>query len=134
MADAALAGREAGAVRSARGLRALWRGELPLRFVFWICNVAVHFVVNAARAAIEWWGGHALDESDAFRGVLDLFAVVLIVLYAVYTVVAWVGLWRSAGRYRGRRLWRVLARLSVVASVASTGAALGAEVFLTELR
>lgn len=114
-------------MRSGHGLRALWRGELPLRVVFWICNVAVHVVVNAVLAAIEWWGGHALDEPDAFRGALDLFAVVLIVLYAVYTVVAWVGLWRSAGRYRGRRLWRVLA------SVASAGAALGAVVFLTEL-
>lgn len=119
-------------MRSRRGLRALWRGELPLRFVFWICNAVVHVVVNAVLAGIEWWGGRAFDEPDAFRGLLDLFAVVLIVLYAVYTVVAWVGLWRSAGGYSGLRLWRVLARLTVIGSVAVLGAMTAAEVFVPD--
>ena len=133
MADAPLNDHEPSEVRSAHGVRAMWRGELPLRFVFWVLNVAVHVFVNAVLAAVEWWGGHAFDEPDAFRGLLDFFVVLVIVLYAVYTVTAWVGLWRSAGRYRGRRLWRALARLTVIAGVASTGAVLLAEAFIPEL-
>ena len=120
-------------VRSTHGIRAVWRGELPLRFVFWVLNVAVHVFVNAVLAAVGWWGGHAFDEPDAFRGLLDLFVALVIVLYAVYTVIAWVGLWRSAGRYPGRRLWRRLARLAVIASVVFTGAAIAGEVFISEL-
>ena len=114
--------------RSGRGLRALWRGEFPLRFVFWVLNVGVHVFVNAVLAGLEWWGERALDEPDAFRGAIDLFAVAIIVLYAVYTVVAWVGLWRSAGRYPGWRLWRSLARLTVIASVLWIVAAVVADV------
>lgn len=114
--------------RSPRGLRALWRGALPLRFVFWVLNVAVHVVVNAALAGVEWWGERSLDEP----GAIDLVVVVVIVLYAAYTVVAWVGLWRSAGRYPGRRLWRVLARLTVIGSVAVLGAMTAAEVFIPD--
>ena len=119
-------------VRSAHELRALWRGVLPLRFVFWVLNVAVHIFVNALLAGVEWSGGHAFDEPDAFRGLLDAFAALVIVLYAVYTVIAWVGLWRSAGRYPGRRLWRFLARLAVIATVALTGAAIAGELFISE--
>ena len=117
-------------VRSAHGLRALWRGVLPLRVVFWGLNVAVHVLVNALLAGVEWWGGHAFDDPDSFRGLIDVFAIVVGVLYAVYTVIAWVGLWRSAGRYPGRRLWRFLARLAVIASVVLTGAAIAGEVFI----
>ena len=129
MPEAALNGRAPGAARSAHGLRALWRGALPLRLVFWVLNVAVHAAVNAVLAALEWWGGQAYDEADAFRGPLDLFAVLVVVLYAVYAVIAWVGLWRSAGRYPGRRLWRGLARLAAIAGVVFTGAAIAGEVF-----
>ena len=59
MPEAALNYREPSAARSAHGLRALWRGALPLRFVFWVLNVAVHVAVNAVLAALEWWGGQA---------------------------------------------------------------------------
>ena len=63
----------------------------PRRFVFWVLNVAVHVFVNALLAGVEWWGGHAFDEPDTFRVLLDPFAALVIVLYAVYTVIAWVG-------------------------------------------
>ena len=129
MTDATVNDRERSELRSAHGLRALWRGKLPLRFVFWVLNVAVHVLVNAVLAAVEWWGGRAFDES---RWVLDLLVVLVILLYAVYTIVAWVGLWLSAGHYPGRRVWRVLARLTVLASVVWIGAAIAAEVFISE--
>lgn len=117
------------AVACPRALRALWRGELPLRFVFWVLNAAAHLAINAVMTGVDWWLSQIFPDPDEWRGAFDAGALIVVAVYAAYTVIAWVGLWRSAGHYNGPRLWRTLARFSVILSVAWFALALGAWLF-----
>jgi hypothetical protein len=84
-------------------LRALWFGDLPLGDAFWTYAVTVGLAINLLTTLlllvlISW----------------DRPIAALVVGYAFsvpYTVVALVGVWRSAARYDGARIHADLARI-----------------------
>ena len=97
-------------------------------FVFWVLTVGVHAVVNSVMTTIEWWGTVSRHDPDSWRGMVDVVAIAVALGYGIYTIIVWVGLWRSAGRYPGRRIWRFLARFTVVAGIAFAITAITAEI------
>jgi hypothetical protein len=81
-------------------LISLWRGDVPLWRVYWVCGVLTNFlwlVVIALAAATN----------------IQLLEFVLVVLNVIYSLFIMVAIWRSAGRYAGNRIWGDLARVSV---------------------
>lgn len=83
-------------------LRALWRGDLPLREAFWMWAVTIGLIVN-------------LVSTILFLVLItrDQPWVALVLGYALsvpYNIVAVVGVWRSAARYQGSNVHADLAR------------------------
>jgi len=88
-------------------VKALWKGELPLARAFW--EFAVVYVTLA----------NIFATGTAFAVIAaDLPAVLaagIFLLPVPYTVVAVVGVWRSADAYRGPPHWARLARIAALA-------------------
>jgi len=93
-----------------RGMKQLWRGELPLAKAFWGWAVVGAVVVNGATTGL-------------FIALLsyDLPILALLVGYGLsvpYNVVALVGVWRAADRHPGARLWAEVARYAAALGLA----------------
>lgn len=86
--------------------RRAWRGQTPLRVVFWGYGVAVSLVLltlHATAFALEQW----------------IFQQILILTSAAYTIWILVAIWRCA--QRADPFWGMLARLLTVAWGLNTG-------------
>ena len=93
-----------------RGLRQLWRGDLPLAKAFWGWAAVGGVVVNGVTTGL-------------FIALLsqDLPVLSLLVGYGLsvpYNVVALVGVWRSADRHPGGRLLAEVARYAAAVGLA----------------
>jgi hypothetical protein len=87
-------------------LTRLWDGDLSLAVTFWIWIFSANIICNALFFYIL-----ITFESKILAQLIFLPA-------AIYFVVAYVGLWRSANKYKGRKIWASLARLqSLMAGV-----------------
>jgi hypothetical protein len=87
-------------------MRALWNGKLPLVQAFW--EYAVLYVALANIIATV--ASFAVLASD----LPPALAVGVFLLPVPYTVVAVVGVWRSASAYEGPEHWANLARTAAV--------------------
>jgi hypothetical protein len=87
-------------------LRSLWLGELPLGEAFWTWAIGVALLVNLTTSVLFL----ALISVD--RPWAALF--VGYVLSVPYSVLAVVGVWRSAARYQGHAGHADLARIATV--------------------
>lgn len=90
-----------------RGLKDLWRGQLPLETAFWRYAILYGLVLNAVAT------GAALVL--ILRDASIALAVILHLLPVPYSVVAMCGVWRSADRYSGPKVNATAARAGVVA-------------------
>lgn len=83
-------------------MKALWRGDLPLRQAFWdyamIYGVLVNLVATGAYLGLSSAGLHPGIGLAVFFSPLP------------YNVAVVVGVWRSAARYTGPAHWADLAR------------------------
>ncbi len=79
----------------------LWRGDVPLRYTYWIGGV-LGGPIGTILARVALLSGSL---------ILQLLAFVLL---AGQYILMFVAIWRSAGKYRGNRIWAHLARLSLV--------------------
>jgi hypothetical protein len=87
-------------------MKALWRGQLPLKRAFW------EFAVLYAALANVFATGAAFAALAA-----DLHIVVVVMIFLLplpYVIVAIVGVWRSAETYQGPPHWAALARYATV--------------------
>ena len=83
----------------------LWNGQLPLVRAYWLFGFGASMFWRLVEAILA----------------LNPGAVQLVVVCELcYFVVAWTGIWRSAGLYRGRRVWRGMARMSVTWGIVMT--------------
>lgn len=79
----------------------LWRGDVPLRFTYWIGGV-LGSLLGTILASLAILSGSL---------ILQLLAFVLLAGHYIFMLVA---IWRSAGKYPGHRIWAHLARASLV--------------------
>lgn len=86
-------------------MRALWRGEVPLRVVFWWHAMVVGTFLNVL-ATFLFVALQSLDMPDP----VGLAAFFLPVPYNVFIAIA---VWRSAGRYAGPLPMAHIARIAV---------------------
>ena len=86
-------------------VRALWRGEVPLRVAFWWHAMAVGTLLNVL-ATLLFVALQSLEMPDP----VGLAAFFLPVPYNVFIVVA---VWRSADRYTGPLSVAHMARVAV---------------------
>jgi hypothetical protein len=84
-------------------IRRAWRGEEGLATTYWLFGVCG---IGIFRATLSWT--QALVWINAVIGLVAL----------IYSVFAYIAIWRSAKRYRGPALWANLARVMVVVSAA----------------
>lgn len=89
-----------------RNLTALFRGEMPLDRAFWEFAIAYGTTANivATIAAI----------GAAAAGLPDILVIGIFLTPLPYTLVAVLGVLRSANRYLGPPKWRHLATVAVV--------------------
>lgn len=83
----------------------LWRGEIGLASAFW-----EYAIVFGTFAAVVTTG---LAYGAFVAGASLWFAVALFFLSVPYTILATVGVWRSADRYQGPPVWAHAARVAV---------------------
>ena len=96
-------------------VRSLWKGEIRLVITYWIYGVVGGVVFNVLFALFESTGVY---ESDEF-GVLGVVGLLLLVSWIVYSVLVFVGIWRSANNYQGPGHWAALAKIMVVVGAVS---------------
>ncbi len=82
---------------------ALWRGEKPLRQVFWIYGFAVVLLFK--------WSVRALEDTGYSQNPIYFATAAAAVVYSVFVVIA---VWRSAWRFEGEKFWAYAARAAVV--------------------
>lgn len=87
----------------------MWRGEQSLAMTYWVFGVLGGLVF---RVIFEVLDRHVFHIS-AMKGGEALYLLALL-LFFVYFIIVYVGIWRSAGRYEGPGAWTVLARVLVV--------------------
>ncbi len=91
---------------SARFVKQLWTGEIPLDRAFWLYAVVYGLLLNL----VTHMAFFALLLNDA-----NLVPVVLAFASSVpYNIFMVVAVWRSADRYRGPKRWAELARVGTV--------------------
>jgi hypothetical protein len=81
----------------------LWRGEMPLRPVFWIYGFAVVLVFK--------WSVRALSDTGWSQNPIYFVTVAAAAAYSVFIVIA---VWRSAARFEGEKFWAYAARAVIV--------------------
>ena len=88
-------------------LKVLWQGHLPLEVAFWNYAIFYGLVFNilGTGAALVLF---VLDVPVAFPVIMHLLPV-------PYSVLALVGVWRSADHYAGPPKFAILARIVVLA-------------------
>ena len=82
---------------------ALWRGEMPLRPVFWIYGFGVVLIFK--------WSVRALADTGYSQNPIYFATAAAAVVYSVFVVIA---VWRSAARFEGDKFWAYAARASIV--------------------
>lgn len=87
----------------------LWRGDYPLWQAFWMCYVLAFFAFGVTSMGIAY----GLERVTGWV----FFYVPFSIIWAVYSVIAFVGIWRSTQKYTGHRAWSIGARLVVVLGV-----------------
>lgn len=86
-------------------IKKLWRGEYSLVITYWVFNVLIGNVVL----------GNIISFIDPIKN--SYVFIVGLGLYILYTLIAVVGLWKSASSYKGNELWKILAKISAVIGV-----------------
>lgn len=84
----------------------LWRGEVGLARAFWEYAVAWGTFANLTTTALAY--------GTLVAGVPFWLAAAVFFLAAPYTLLATVGVWRSADRYQGPPKWAHAARVAVL--------------------
>ncbi len=97
-----------------KNIKDIWNGENTLVYSFWILYVIYITVL----AGILFYFGEMLDESSIFG---NLFLIIFLVFIYIYSIIASVGVLRSAAKYitmkknnNSSSLWGKLAQLVVV--------------------
>ncbi len=97
-----------------KNIKDIWNGEHTLVYSFWILYVIYITVL----AGILFYFGEMLDESSIFG---NLFLIIFLVFIYIYSIIASVGVLRSAAKYitmkknnNSSSLWGKLAQLVVV--------------------
>ena len=103
-------------------IQRVWRGEVSLVVVFWLCWLLPTIAANGLLTMLSL----PLAALGPFVAIGVMF-IGLITLVA-YQCVAFVGIWRSAARYSGWRPWAWLARGAVVLACASNALGVWASV------
>jgi hypothetical protein len=88
-------------------LKVLWAGHLPLEIAFWQYAIFYGVLFNVAATAVA-----------LFLVVMDAPIAVAIIVHLLpvpYSVLAMVGVWRSADHYPGPSNTALLAKAAVVA-------------------
>lgn len=88
-------------------LKLLWQGYLPLETAFWQYAIFYGLLLNILATSVA-----------LFFVVIDLpiaFAIAVHLLPVPYSIVALVGVWRSADRYGSHGNFALFARLAVLA-------------------
>ncbi|MEA3406293.1 MAG: hypothetical protein U9R28_11225, partial [Pseudomonadota bacterium] len=89
-------------------VKKIWLGEFSLPMSFWVFGTVIPTLLFNLPIAMLF-----LTES------YGEFLYILLTAYAVYIVIAYVGVWRSASNYKGFKLWRVLAYVTVIVTFLS---------------
>jgi hypothetical protein len=90
----------------------LWRGKLPLWAAYWGWGVLGGVAFGGLATVVE----KALKDNP--QSLFPIFAAAAIgITSIVYSVIAAVGVWRSANNYRGWRGWAILAKASVIIGI-----------------
>lgn len=88
-------------------LKELWRGEMPLAMAFWHYAIFYGLIFNVVATAMA-----------LVLVVLEVpiaIAIAVHLLPVPYTIVAMVGVWRSADRHTGQDNMATFARVAVLA-------------------
>ncbi len=88
-------------------LKELWRGQLPLELAFWRYAITYGLALNVAATAAALVA-IVLDAPIAIAVIVHLLPI-------PYSVVAAVGVWRSAARYSGSPVNATVAKTGVLA-------------------
>jgi hypothetical protein len=85
--------------------RRLWLGQQPLSRAFWFYGLLLFFVLffvwTLIRAPLR-----ALNLSGLANGLTA------VIMWA-YSILIWVGIWRSASAYSGEKHWAIAAKVAV---------------------
>lgn len=84
----------------------LWRGDIPLHRTFWVYSIFYGSLIHALASIVAL----AVLASD---GPVAL-ALAAYLSPLPYTILAVVGVWRSAANYKGAPHWPQLAKLGIV--------------------
>jgi hypothetical protein len=87
-------------------MKALWRGELPLETAFWHYAIYYGLIINLVATTVS-----------IVLLLIDASIALVVAVHLVplpYSVVAAVGVWRSAHRYGGSRKFADFARIGVL--------------------
>lgn len=95
--------------RPARGkkenfLVKLWVGYYPLGRTFWWFNILLPFVVSLYAGIAMLFAAFLFDFEPRVGGISIKIA-------NIYTIIASVGLWRSASRHQGKQIWAIFAKI-----------------------
>ena len=88
------------------GLKALWRGDMPLRVAFWWYAMLIGTLVNILAS-------FAFAAANDF-GISTTVAFAVFLLPIPYNLFAAIAVWRSAGRYAGPPIRAHLARVVII--------------------
>jgi hypothetical protein len=83
---------------------ALWRGEVPLKEVFWTFTLLVGTLINLLASGLMF--------AAVAAGIPIVAAILIHFLPLPYNVLALTAVWRSAQAYQGPKMWSHVAQLA----------------------
>ena len=90
----------------------LWRGEYSLPVAFWVWLTLVPFAYNVLVEVLD----DAIEDISMYAWLYSQRVLTAVAL--AYSILAWVGTWKSAGRYDGAKGWAIAAKTVVCLQIA----------------
>lgn len=97
-------------IRNKQDLKNIYRGDVPLVYMFWMFSLYILPVELISKYIDYRYANTPYEQVSAQIVTLSLILLATQIAFMIFNSIA---TWRSANKYTGRRLWRWLTKISI---------------------